>query len=321
MKIPFSISVYEHAAAFLGRTPWEVSRDAELAFQAHLAAYRRYRHFPLVVGIDIYNLEAEAYGATVGRAEGASVPALAEHPCRDLDDALALPTLDPKRAGRIPMFVEAARRLKAAEPEAHVCLPVSGPFSIMLGLMGLGEAMMALATEPNRMREALEKLVDGQLAYAQMVVEAGLDVVFFESGAAPPLMSPALFRRVESPPLARVVSEVGKIAGHPVACVIGGDTAPIVPEIVETGTNFVICPAETDRALFLKNMAPWPEVKVRVNMESAVLVRGTREDIAEAIDEVVALLHVRPNLLLGTGALPYDTPPDNVEFAMGYVGG
>ena len=27
MKIPLSLSVYEHAARLIGRTPWEVSRD------------------------------------------------------------------------------------------------------------------------------------------------------------------------------------------------------------------------------------------------------------------------------------------------------
>ncbi len=29
MKVPLSLSVYEHAAQFRGKTPWEVSRDGE----------------------------------------------------------------------------------------------------------------------------------------------------------------------------------------------------------------------------------------------------------------------------------------------------
>ena len=32
MKIAFTPVVYEHAARFVGRTPWEVSRDADLLF-------------------------------------------------------------------------------------------------------------------------------------------------------------------------------------------------------------------------------------------------------------------------------------------------
>jgi len=65
VKIAFTPAVYEHAARFVGRTPAEVSGDAELLFQAHRGAYLEYRHQPIAVGIDIYNLEAEAYGDKV----------------------------------------------------------------------------------------------------------------------------------------------------------------------------------------------------------------------------------------------------------------
>jgi len=58
--VPFSPSVYGHCALLIGRTPWDVSRDGELLYQAQAEAYRRYEHRPVVVGVDIYNLEAEA---------------------------------------------------------------------------------------------------------------------------------------------------------------------------------------------------------------------------------------------------------------------
>jgi hypothetical protein len=35
MRIPFTPAAYEHAARFVGRTPSQVSRGAELLFQAH----------------------------------------------------------------------------------------------------------------------------------------------------------------------------------------------------------------------------------------------------------------------------------------------
>jgi len=36
--------------------------------------------------------------------------------------------------------------------------------------------------------------------------------------------------------------------GEPVPCIIGGNTHPIVPDMVATGTRFLICPSETDRS-------------------------------------------------------------------------
>ncbi|MFW5868376.1 MAG: hypothetical protein ACOCX2_11200, partial [Armatimonadota bacterium] len=95
-------------------------------------------------------------------------------------------------------------------------------------------------------------------------------------------------------------------------CIIGGDTAPIVPELLATGTGFLICPAETDRDEFLAATMAAPEVRVRVNLDPAIYTRGTEAEIIAAIDEVIALAETRPNVLLGTGAIPYETPPENL---------
>ena len=76
MRIPFTPAVYEHAARFVERSPSEVSRDAELLYQAHRGAYLEYHHQPIAVGIDIYNLEAEAYGAKVEQMDGDAIPAV-----------------------------------------------------------------------------------------------------------------------------------------------------------------------------------------------------------------------------------------------------
>ena len=64
----FIPAVYEHAAKVIGKTPWEVSRNKALIIEAHRAAFAMYSHTPVVVGIDIYNLEPEAYGAPDCRA-------------------------------------------------------------------------------------------------------------------------------------------------------------------------------------------------------------------------------------------------------------
>lgn len=319
MKIPFSVSVYEHAAAIIGRSPWEVSRDGELLWRAHQQAYLLYRHFPVVVGIDIYNLEAEAYGAVVDRPEGNGIPAITRPLFSFLEEGLGIEPFDPSRAGRIPMVIAAAKRLSAEFPEADVRVPVSGPFSIATSLVGLGELLGAVALAPESAREFLMKLIPGQVAFCHAVMAAGLEVAFFESAAAPPLLSPRQFREVELPALKATMGAVAAGAGHPVPCIIGGDTEPIVDAIMETGTDFVICPAETNRGKFLGRMEAYPGVRVRINLDPRVYTRGTREEILAEVDSVLALAAGRPNLLLGTGAVPYETPPENVLLIRDYV--
>lgn len=319
MKIPFSISVYEHAARLIDRSPWETSRDPELMWQAHRQAYLLYRHFPVVVGIDIYNLEAEAYGARVERPAGVGIPAITRPVFPSVEAAMELPPLDPA-AGRVPMVIAVGRRLAAEFPEADIRAPVSGPFSIATSLVGLEELLATVAAAPAQVRDFLLRLVPGQVAFARAVVEAGLGVAFFESAAAPPLLSPGQFEAVELPALKETMRQVSEAAGQPVPCIIGGDTEPIVDLMMATGTGFVICPAETDRRAFLRRMERYPEVKVRINLDPAIYTRGTREQILAEVDAVVALAAGRPNLLLGTGAVPYETPPENLLLIRDYVG-
>ena len=320
MKIPLSLSVYEHAAALIGATPWEASRDADVCHRAHREAWLLYRHFPVVVGIDIYNLEAEAYGCEVRRPAGTGIPAITEPIASSCGEAAELPLLDPS-AGRIPMMIEVGQRLLSEFPEADVRIPVSGPFSVAQSVVGLNRLMEDVALAPDQVRSMLEHLVDGQVRFARAVIEAGLGVAFFESAAAPPLLSPRSFREIEAPPLQRAMREGGEIAGASIPCIIGGNTAPIVPELLATGTGFLICPAETDRKAFLAATMDAPEVKVRVNLDPAVYTSGSDADIIAAIDEVIALAERRPNVLLGTGAIPYETPSENLLLMKGYCGG
>ena len=320
-RIPLSLSVYEHAARFLGLSPWEVSRDADLTYRAHREAYLLYRHFPVVVGIDIYNLEAEAYGCRVVAPAGNGIPAIVEPLFPTLEAALALEPFDPAAAGRIPLMTEAARRLRADFPEADIRLPVSGPFSIAQSLLGLADLLLETVLRPELVREFLQRLVAGQVRMAQAVLEAGLGVAFFESAAAPPLLSPRQFHEVELPALTEALRRVSAVAGQALPCIIGGDTAPILPGILSTGTGFVICPAETNRTAFLAQMREHPEVKVRINLDPRVYVSGTADQIRAAADEVVALAREQPNLLLGTGAIPYETPPENILLLKAYCEG
>ena len=308
----FAPSVYEHAALLIDRTPWEVSRDPDLLFEAHAEAYRRYRHGPVVVGIDIYNLEAEAYGGVIEKPHGVGIPAIGR-PIVDSAGQLAeLEPFDPATAGRIPMAIEVAARLAREFPEADVRVPVSGPFSIASNLAGFETLLTDVLTRPDEASAGLMSLTRGQEAFCRAIHRRGLDIAFFESAAAPPLLSPEMFRSVELPALRSIINRTSQIAGHPVPCIIGGDTTPILEAILETGTGAVICPVEADQEAFMKKIWNRTDVRVRVNTSAEVMVRGTRDELRAEFARIVRLTTGRENVCLGTGALPYETPPENV---------
>ena len=305
----FIPAVYEHAATLLGERPWTVSRSAALLARAHAEAYRRYHHSPVVVGIDIYSIEAEAYGALIQEPEGNAIPAISSHPCAGVDAIPGLPLLDPGRDGRLPLVLAAARELRARFPEADIRIPLSGPFSIAGNLIGLDTLLLEVLGSPEATRRALVHLVEGQLAFCRHSADAGLDVTFFESGAAPPLLSPRLFREIVLPPLRHCMEHASRILGHPVPCIIGGNTLPILDALLETGTGSIICPSETDQRAFMELMQNHPEVAVRVNMNPGVFLSGSWDVIRQEVQRVVALARLHPHASVGTGVLPFETDP------------
>ena len=128
-----------------------------------------------------------------------------------------------------------------------------------------------------------------------------------------------MFRRVELPALKTIMMRMAAALGHPAPCIIGGDTTPILDAILETGTGYVVAPWETDQAAFMKKVWDKTEVRVRVNMDVEVIPRGPWERIRADADRASGLVRGRPNVCLGTGALPYETPPENVLRLREYV--
>ncbi|MGB2862797.1 MAG: uroporphyrinogen decarboxylase family protein [Sedimentisphaerales bacterium] len=315
----FCPSVYGHAARVIGKSPWEVSRDVELLSKAHIETYRLYRHRPIVVGIDIYNLEAEAYGAVVSRAAGNAIPAIREYPCSSVKELISLEPFDPETAGRIPMVIEAAERVSDNCPDADVRIPLSGPFSLAANLVGFENLLCEIITGPDLVAEALKHLVAGQVEFCKQVVREGLDIAFFESSATPPLLSPQNFRQIELEALKEIMLMTAAVVGHPVPCIMGGDTLPILDDILQTGTGYVCCPAKTNQQKFMEKMRNHPDVTVRINMDARAITSKNFLDVEKEVDRVIALTHNRPNVCIGTGCLPFEAEPEVVLKTKEYI--
>ena len=315
----FSPSVYEHAAKVIGKSPWEVSRSGDLLAQGNIEAFGLYNHAPVVVGIDIYNIEAEAYGAIVERPSGNGIPAINKHPHSTTKELINLEPFDPKKDGRIPIAIEAAKRVANVCPKADVRIPVAGPFSIATNLMGFENLLCEIAGNPDSVVNALFHLVTAQVEFCKEIVRHGLDIAFFESAAVPPLMSPQNFRSIELGALMSIIEKAADVVDHPVPCVMGGNTAPILEAILETGTGYVCCPVGTNQKMFMEKMKAHPEVMVRINMNPRPMTSGNLEAVKKEVDRVLQLANNRKKVCIGTGCLPYETDPEVVLKTREYI--
>ena len=66
-------------------------------------------------------------------------------------------------------------------------------------------------------------------------------------------------------------------------------------------------------------MAANPDVTVRVNLDPRLYTQGTRDEILADVDRVIELAAGRDTVLLGTGAIPYETPSENLLLIKDYV--
>lgn len=313
-------AIYEHAARLPGASPWAVSRSADLLFRAHAEAFRCYRHSPVVVGIDLYHVEAEASGAVVGDGGAESVPKLMVSPCSTVEELASLPALD-LRAGRLPRVLEAARNVRSACPEADVRVPVTGPFTLAAMLLGLEPLLEALALEPDAVERALNHLAVRQRVWCEAITCIGLNPVVFESAASPPMVSPAMARQVILPALAVLLADIRTLSGAGAMLIQGGDTAGLADPLGALPVDHLICPAETDQAAFLAGMAAHPAVTVRVNMAAGVIADPDWAVVRRELDRVAALAATRPGACLGTGIVPYATQKEQILQAINYVAG
>jgi uroporphyrinogen decarboxylase len=251
---------------------------------------------------------------------GDGIPAVREPLLSSLEEGLSIDPFDPKRDGRIAMVIDAGRRLSKKLPEADVRIPVAGPFSIAFNLRGIAQLCEDVALRPDDVRRFLMRLSENQAVFTRAVVEAGLDVAFFESAAAPPLLSPRQFHDVELPALRRILELTASIVGHAVPCIMGGNTFLILDDLLSTGTGFVVSNVETNQTAFVERLwATHPHVKVRINMDPGIVACSDPQAIYREVDRIVGIAAGRPNCLMGTGCLPLETPPENIRRIYEYV--
>lgn len=310
---PFVPAIYEHKAALIGSTPSAVARNAMLLEQALARELEIYEPDALTIGLDVYNVEAEAAGAKVRFFDGPEVPVIEEKLLKPGQDVGFLPLPDPERSGRMPVFLEAGRRLQTyAGDEVLVRGALSAPYSMAAELVGDESLLIALIDQPDWVASLLDFCAVAIEAYGRAFVRRGLGVMLFDSHAAPPLVSPALYRRIVLPPTARVVSYFRGELGVPlVPYIIGGDSTPLLAGMLETGTNNVLCDFKADPAGFMDRVSD-PAVLVRANMDPRFLLEASTEEIEARTVELLQVGLRRPGFMLGTGILPFDIVPEKV---------
>ena len=227
-------------------------------------------------------------------------------------DSLHLP--DPRRDGRMPVLLEAIKRVKDEfGDELLVCGRTEAPFSSVALLYGIEETMMLPLTDPDLLTRTLEFFVELQTEFGLAQLEAGADAVWFgDCNASGHLMSEQYYEDYALPHVSTVVRAYDKAGlwsiyhaseekeGHLKLQASSGISA------LSVGPGLDIARAKElvgDQVCLIGNLDP-------VN----VLMNGTVDQVDAEAKRIINTGKQGGGYIFNTGEMvPKDTPVENME--------
>lgn len=295
-----------------GVTYNEYNRDARIMAATQIAAVKRFDYDWAWLQVDdciVY----EVLGVEV-KGEGDILPATCGYlpATRATLDSLRLP--DPAKDGRMPVLLEAIRRVKDAfGDDLLVCGRVEGPFSSVALLYGIEETMTLMLTDPDLVKETIDFFVELQTAFGLAQRQAGADAVWLgDCNASGHLMSPKHQAEHAIPCVTKVVKEYDKaglwsiyhaseesLEHLKLQATSGVSALSVGPGLDITRAK----PALTGKVCMIGNLDP-------VN----VLMNGTPDQVDAEARRIMGIGKQSGGYIFNSGEMvPRDTPVENME--------
>ncbi|MDT8390505.1 MAG: uroporphyrinogen decarboxylase family protein [Lentisphaeria bacterium] len=174
-RTPWVPFVGVHGGHLIGVDAGAYLKDADSIVAGVLKAAELYKADGVPVVFDL-QVEAEVLGCELTWSKD-SPPAVSSHPLSMLSGgSLADLTIPGKDAGRIPVCLEATRRLRAELPDLAIYGLITGPFTLALHLLGT-DIFMQMFDAPDEIHTVLAFCADVCKAMSDYYLEAGCDVI------------------------------------------------------------------------------------------------------------------------------------------------
>jgi uroporphyrinogen decarboxylase len=216
---------------------------------------------------------------------GDVLPAVTRTPIEDIANGQDFRFPDPEAPGRFRSLERAVARLG---DERAVVLNVRDGFSDLRDLLGYENALMALMTEPDQCKALLDRVVDYNVALAQVARErCGVQIVATTDDVAYPsglLVRPAIYHEVLAPAFRRAM-EGFKTEGFLCIKHSDGDVSVLIEFWIDAGID-CLDPIDPAGGLDLGAVkrAYGQRICLKGNVDcSGVLCTGSQEEIEKAV--------------------------------------
>ncbi|TVQ22341.1 MAG: hypothetical protein EA382_12120 [Spirochaetaceae bacterium] len=304
----------------------EFNTDSARMADAQIAAWELLHHDVVCAQSDNYYI-AEGFGCEINQPANVT-PHLTRPAIDSLDRIGELTVPDPTTDGRMPVYLDAVRRLRRHfGDDVAVRGPGTGPFSLASYLCGgtvsfLMEIATAEADDDRELSRLLMDLMeiasDALIAFLKALVDAGSDVAQAgDSLASLSMISPAIYEKYVYPFERKVFDAMNPYAhdrGAVTLLHICGDTRRILPLMAQTGADIL----EIDSAVDLAEARSLTGSRVALmgNLDpTAILFSGTPETVRVESERCISATDGRDGgFILGSGCeVVMGTPVDNLR--------
>lgn len=297
-----------HGASLLGVSAEDYLKSADLIFSGQSKAIERYKADGIPVVFDL-QIEAEIFGCELNWADD-NPPAAVSHPLeagtRTLSD-FSLPTVSD---GRLPIALEATRRLRKAYPEVALYGLVTGPFTLALHLLGTS-VFMHMFDRPGYVHEVMAFCAQVTQRVATLYAEADCDII----AVVDPMTSqigPDQFNEFCGKPMRDVFDHI-----HQAGCRGSFFVCGHAQQNIE-----VMCGCHCDNISidenipldYVRDICRRKGVSFGGNLQlTVVMLTGTPDDNRRNAIECLEIGGSQGYILAPGCDMPYATPPANVQ--------
>lgn len=307
------------AARLAGLDHLEYALDAKKRADAVIAQRERFDFDGCIIGGDTVCL-AEAVGVNIEYSKE-ECPRFKSGCLNDYDKVSDLKLPDPKKDGRMPVWVETVQRVASSIGDDFLIVARAdqGAFSLASMMRGMEEFMvdLAMAKFDEDLKAQIHTLLkycnNCQFEFIKALKEAGAHVVTTgDSISGPSVCAPEIYDEYSQPYEKDMVEKCDEL-GVPYSIHICGYTDPILESWVKTGMRLMEIDHKTDFAKARE--ATRGNVTIIGNIDTSdVMFSGTPDMVKVASKEIIDICRPDCGLILSSGCLlSGHTPTENLQ--------
>lgn len=317
-RIQCNPNIANGSAKYTGFKIGDFNTDAKSLAKATIDTYKKLGYDSVRVFTDLFIL-AEAMGATMKYPEDNTVDLL-KPAIDDIKDINKIKTINPYKDGRIPVQLEAMKRVvDEIGDEVPCATAIIGPFTNASFLIGAEKLTKMLIKDEESVFKLMDISLESCFRFIDAAIETGIGFSISEPMASCTVISPKHFKKFVKPYLEKVI-EYLSLKNKKTAIHICGKTEGLWDDLSKMGfSGFSI-----DNVVSLKDCVDkiGSEIKIMGNIHpTTVMYSGTVNEVKVESLKCIKDGYKSPKgyLLMSGCSLPVETDIKNCEAMMDIV--